>query len=102
MPGRLAHQVVRSEPIVESTRRVGTIWQAACGRYLRTWYEPRPWQASWVDPLDLRAEEPRGWCLKCAYWSALDALILTARNFDGFVAMVQADRYPLLSIEGSS
>jgi len=94
-PGRLAHLEGDSYQIVEGGIRVGTRWTARCGRELRLFWEDRPWQTDVVDVDELRDEDPRGWCLRCAYWAARDALCVVGWDFDLFVAEVYAGRWPL-------
>lgn len=97
-PGRLAHLTRdgSAKPIAEASTNVGTIWRTYCGRELRVFWNERPWQAEWVNPVDLRAENPRGWCLRCAFWAALDALILPTWSFSDFVARVQTGHWELV------
>jgi hypothetical protein len=101
-PGRLAHLTIDGSarainlPIDGQLTNVGSEWRATCSRTLRLFFDDRPWSADFVDPFELRAEEPRGWCIRCAYWSALDALILPERSFEAFVARVQTGHYELV------
>lgn len=97
-PGRLAHCTADSEEIlnVPGTQRVGTRWSAHCGRSLALFWDERfHSNAQWVDPLELRLEEPRGWCLRCAYWAALESLILPFRSYSAFVDLVYRGAYQL-------
>lgn len=98
---RLAHLVHDdAKPITEQRRdedrprRVGTRWRTHCGRELLLWFEdgrnPSAW---WLPPEELVAENPRGWCLRCAYWAARDALIVPGWSFDDFVRVVYANRW---------
>lgn len=96
-PGRLAHlEVGVAQPLIESGQRVGTRWMAHCGRWLFLFWDERPWQANFVDVDDLRDEEPRGWCLRCAYWAARDAMCVEGWDFALFVREVYAGRWPLV------
>lgn len=87
-PGRVAHLIDSApEPIMGPDvhypavqLRVGSAWRSACNRTLRIFWPERPWSASWVDPLELRLEVPRGWCLRCGYHAALTALALPTRS----------------------
>ena len=95
-PGRLAHlESDHSQPLMEQGVRVGTVWTARCGRLLRLWWDDRPWQAEGVDSDELREEHPRGWCLRCAYWAARDALCVVGWGYDLFVREVYAGRWPI-------
>jgi hypothetical protein len=97
-PGRLAHLTTRSDAIVEAGAQVGVVWGTACGRSLRVFWDPgRTWQADWISPVDLRAETPRGWCLKCAYWAALDALVLEDYGYEAFKDAIAQGRVPTLA-----
>jgi hypothetical protein len=94
-PGRLAHLEGDPMPLMENGARAGTLWRARCGRELRLWWNERPWQSDYVDVDELREENPRGWCLRCAYWAARDALCIVGWDFDLFVREVYAGRWPL-------
>jgi hypothetical protein len=97
-PGRWAHCTGDSEPIlnVPRSQRIGTRWRTHCGRTVSVfWDTDRPWSGEWVDPLELRLENPRGWCLRCAYWTALEALILPIRSYRAFVDLVERAGVPL-------
>lgn len=93
-PGRLAHLEGDASPIVEFGVRVGTTWRSRCGRELRLWWDGRPWMTEVVDYDELRAESPRGWCLRCAYWAARDALCVVGWDYDLFTREVFAGRWP--------
>jgi hypothetical protein len=98
-PDRLAHLVATAVPITdgEYPRRIGTLWRTRCSRELRMFFN-RPVSAVGVDPIELRAETPRGWCSKCAYLAAFEALILQERDYSAFVQAVQNGLYPLLAL----
>lgn len=109
-PDRLAHLVHDGpgEPIDHPTEkvewmgeapkplRIGTLWRTRCSRELRAFYDTdkRPWSAEWVDPVELRAEVPRSWCLRCAYWAALDALVIEERSYTAFVDAIGRGALP--------
>lgn len=101
-PGRLAHLITgdsRGITGLDSNGRgevrIGTVWRSACGRELRLFWDERPWNAEWVGTFDLRAEVPRGWCLRCGYAAAIDALAIADWNFDVFKREVYAGRWPI-------
>ena len=93
-PNRLAHVARNPTPLLSGDQRIGTSLWTLCGKTLNVYWDARSWQATYVDPLELRAEKPRGWCLRCCYWTALFALILPGRGFDAFVAAVYRGDYP--------
>lgn len=101
-PGRLAHRIdevvdaIRDVPDDSGHRKIiGRKLSTVCGRQMSVFWT-RPWSAEYVDFDDLRESNPRGWCLRCAYWTAREALILPRSvTFEGFVAMVYAGRYRL-------
>lgn len=110
-PGQLAH-LVRGNPQGVDGRvdrelarrvvtRVGSRWRTACGRAINIWYDGRrsP-SAEWSDPLELRAERPRAFCLRCLYWAAVDALVLTERGPRAFEQAIAAGAQPSLAWPG--
>lgn len=74
----------------------GVRWQTTCSRELRIFFAEaaRQRSAEWADPLELRAERPRAFCLRCLYFAALDALVVTERGLGSFAEAINAGRLP--------
>lgn len=101
-PGRIAHRASRvAEPILDvpdetgHRKLIGREIETVCFRRLRTYWS-RPWSATSVPDDELREENPRGWCLRCAYWTAREALILPPMTISEFADLVLAGRYRLV------
>jgi hypothetical protein len=107
-PGRLAHLVTKMPTSLEGyadrelAKRVRTVigsrWQTSCNRELLVFFdEVQSPSAEWVDPVDLRAERPRAFCLRCLYWAAHSALVLDHRSLRRFIDDVESGALPGLT-----
>lgn len=110
-PGNLAHHVSGHAQGVDGRRNhdefrgpittIGVRVQTSCGRELNVWFPDaggRAPSAERVDPLELRAERPRGFCLRCAYWAALDALVLSDRSLGRFADAIESGALPSIDV----
>lgn len=108
-PGNLAHHVARAKG-VEGRKNgdqyrgvvtmIGRVWTTNCNRELYQWFESagsRNPAADWVLPEDLRAERPRGFCLRCMFSVAIDAMVVDHRSLTRFAEAIESGGIPGLT-----